>query len=117
MILGFLHLTAISFRFFNVMGRIVRHTLRITNKRILHHAICSMLLNALTMKFLEQGSYTVTTEEFKQLQAVITIYKKIHEEEEKASKHPELIIDELTEPILLIDPYYSSILKEHGGRY
>jgi hypothetical protein len=76
-----------------------------------------MLLNALTMKFLEQGSYAVSTEEFVQLQAVIMIYNKIHEEAEKASKHPELIIDELTEPILLIDPYYSSILKEHGGRY
>ncbi|MFF2890053.1 hypothetical protein [Paenibacillus sp. NPDC057967] len=70
-----------------------------------------MLLHALTMKFLEQDSYAVDAEELGKLQAVVTIYKKIHEEVEKASDHPELVIDELTELMLLIDPHYSSILE------
>lgn len=70
-----------------------------------------MMLHALTMKFLEQDSYVVDAEELEKLQAVVTIYKKIHEEVEKASDHPELVIDELTEPMLLIDPHYSSILE------
>jgi len=70
-----------------------------------------MLLQALTMKFLEQGSYAVDAKELEKLQAVVTIYKKIHEEVEKASDHPELVIDELTELMLLIDPHYSSVLE------
>lgn len=70
-----------------------------------------MLLQALTMKFLEQGSYAVDAKELEKFQAAVTIYKKIHEEVEKASDHPELVIDELTELMLLIDPHYSSVLE------
>ena len=74
-----------------------------------------MLLHSLTLKFLEQGSYTVDAEELKKLKAAVTIFKKIYEAVERASDHPELVIDELTELMLLIDPHYSFALKNLGG--
>lgn len=73
-----------------------------------------MLLHALTMKFLEQGSYAINAEELEKLQAAVTIYKRIHEEVEKESDHPELVINELTELMLLIDPNYLSVLELDG---
>lgn len=69
------------------------------------------MLHALTMKFLKQGSYAINAEEMEKLQAAVTIYKRIHEEVESESDHPELVIDELTELMHLIDPNYSYALE------
>lgn len=74
-----------------------------------------VLLDVLTMKFLEQGSYVVDAEEMEKLQAAVTIYKTIHEEMEKKSDHPELVIDELKELMLLIDPNYKHALEIDVG--
>lgn len=72
------------------------------------------MLHALTMKFLKQGSYAINAEELEKLQAAVAIYKRIHEEVEKGSNHPVLVIDELTELMHLIDPSYSYALEPSG---
>lgn len=68
------------------------------------------VLDGLSLKFLEQGSYTLTTEEMEKLQAVITIYKKIHEKVELRTEQPVLVVYELTDLMFLIDPNYSYVM-------
>jgi hypothetical protein len=72
------------------------------------------MLHAMNMKFLEQGSYALNAEDMGKLQAAVAIYKRIREEIEKESGHPELVIDELTELMFLIDPSYSFALEING---
>jgi hypothetical protein len=72
------------------------------------------MLHAMNMKFLEQGSYALNAEDMGKLQAAVAIYKRIREEIEKESGHPELVIDELTELMFLIDPSYSYALEING---
>lgn len=68
------------------------------------------LLDWLNIKFLEQGTYDLTAEEIEQLEAVIKVYQKIHEEIKSESDHPELVIDELTEQLIIIDSNYADLL-------
>ena len=70
----------------------------------------SDFLRHLNTKFLEQGTYDITDEEIEQLKAVVEVYRKIYEEVESESVNPVLVIDELTEPMMLIDPSYALVL-------
>lgn len=74
------------------------------------------LLQGLTINFLEQGSYSLNNEEIEKLKAVATIYKKIHEAVKNESNNPELVIDSLTEQMMIIDHHYSETLEriEHN---
>jgi len=68
-------------------------------------------LRHLNIKFLEQGSYDLTDEEIDQLRAVVEVYRKIYEEVESESISPVLVIDELTEQMMMIDPNYALVLE------
>lgn len=71
--------------------------------------ICD-LLDRLNIKFLEQGTYELTVEEIDQLKAVVEVYRKLYEEVESDSINPVLVIDELTEQMMMIDPNYALVL-------
>lgn len=67
-------------------------------------------LKRLTLKFLKQGNYVINGEEEEQLRAVIDIFSKLQESVQDNEK-PVLIIDSLTEPMMLIDPNYITTLE------
>jgi hypothetical protein len=68
------------------------------------------LLTNLNFIFLEKGSYFLTDEDKKKVEAVISVFRTIHNDMDKA-KYPELIIDSLTEEMMIIDPLYSTTLE------
>ncbi|RIX59223.1 hypothetical protein D3P08_03445 [Paenibacillus nanensis] len=68
-------------------------------------------LHGLNFNFLEQRSYSINNEEVEKLKAVVTTYKKIHEAVKNKSEHPELVIDSLTDQMMIIDHHYASILE------
>lgn len=69
-------------------------------------------LHDLNMKFLDKGIYSMNNKEFLKLKTVTSVYEKIHEEVKKDSVHPELVIDLLTEEMLILDDYYPETLKK-----
>ncbi|WP_053375302.1 hypothetical protein [Paenibacillus sp. FJAT-27812] len=68
------------------------------------------VITNLNLLFLEKGSYALTDEDKEKLEAVISVFRKIHNEMDKA-KYPELIIDSLTEEMMIIDPLYGKTLE------
>lgn len=71
-------------------------------------------LLGLNIKFLDQGNYSVNNEETEKIKAVVTIYRKIHEEINNKSDNPVLVIDALTEQMKIIDQYYPATLETIG---
>lgn len=97
------------------LGRLSPHYMKELKPQwsLLQHSLLRInhfLLN-LNHNFLAQGSYSISNEEAEKLNAIVTIYKKLHEEVAKKSKKPELVIDSLTEQMMIIDPHYSRILE------
>ncbi|WP_340872597.1 hypothetical protein [Paenibacillus sp. PL2-23] len=70
-------------------------------------------LNGMTTKFLEQGYISLNDKEADQIQAAAEIYRRMAQEVQSEAAHPELVIEELTEPMLLLDPSYSYILDRY----
>jgi hypothetical protein len=68
-------------------------------------------LHSLNIKFLEQSSYSINNEETEKLKSIVTVYRKIHAEVKNESDNPELVIDSLTEQMMIIDNNYSATLE------
>lgn len=73
-------------------------------------------VNDLNIKFLERSSYSLNLEERKVLETVATIYRRISEGVDRV-EYPVIninpgLIDSLTEPMMIVDPHYSTFLGD-----
>jgi len=65
------------------------------------------LLLAINFDFLERGSYSLSMEEKEKLEAVVAIYRSIRKDvDDYDDPQLELIMESLTEHMIMIDPHY-----------
>ena len=69
------------------------------------------ILSGLNTDFLAQRSYDISDEKAEQLDAIIMVYRKLYETVESGAPYPVLVIDELTEQMMIIDQNYAEIVE------
>nr|MBA5586696.1 hypothetical protein [Anaerobacillus isosaccharinicus]QOY38700.1 hypothetical protein AWH56_020585 [Anaerobacillus isosaccharinicus] len=73
-------------------------------------------ISGMTDKFLEHYSYVISIEEKQKMEAVITVFRTISEENDNELVDIEIILQSIKEPMLIIDHNYSGTLERIGKK-
>ncbi|WP_430787274.1 hypothetical protein VBD025_16020 [Virgibacillus flavescens] len=66
---------------------------------------------SMTIKFLENQSYSISSEEKDKLEAIVEVYRIIHQNTDDNTGNVEKILNEIKEPMSVIDNHYLDMIE------